>query len=300
MNRIAPPTLPPWIESQLPNMERYRVDIGAYRMHVMEAGDGPTVFMMHGNPTWGFLYRKVIQALGPNFRVIVPDMVGLGCSDKPRQSCQHTLENHITWVGKLIDALDVQDAIVVGQDWGGPIAFGAFARRPERVRGVVVMNTVLGPPKPGFKPTTFHKFSTIPVVSDVVFRLGQFPQIALGTAQGDPESMAGKVGKAYRWPLRAFRDRKAPLALARMVPNSLQHPSVVGLSEVHAFMSAYEGPSAIVWGDQDPVLGGLFKRTQRTLPNAKVWRTDAGHFLQEEVPDKIAEAIRYVDGVAGA
>ncbi len=293
LKRIPPIELPAWIEDQLPFV-RYRVEVGAWRMQVMEVGEGPTVFMMHGNPTWGFLYRKVAAALGKGFRIVIPDLIGLGGSDKPHHACEHTLENHIAWVGELIDQLDVQDAIVVVQDWGGPIALGAFAERPERVAGLVVMNTVLGPPKPGFKPTAFHKFGHTPIVSDLVFRLGQFPQIRLGVAQGDPKSMSGDVGRAYRWPLRRFRDRKAPLALTRMVPDSLQHPSVPALGRVHAFASAYEGPSAIVWGDKDPVLGGLRKRTERTLPNAKVWRTDAGHFLQEEVPEVIAEAIQHV------
>lgn len=293
MQRLSAPTLPSWLERELP-FERYRVDIGAYRVHVMEAGSGPTVLMAHGNPTWGFLYRKVALALGAGFRVVMPDLVGLGLSDKPHHSCEHTLENHIDWFGRVVDALALEDVLLVGQDWGGPIACGAFVERRDRLRGLVILNTVLGPPKPGFRPTAFHRFSQTPIVSDVAFRLLQFPQARLGVAQGDPKSMAGKVGKAYRWPLRKIRDRKAPLALARMVPDSLQHPSVPGLIRVHDLVSSWDGPAAIVWGDKDPVLGGLRKRTERTLPNAKVWRTDAGHFLQEEVPDTIAEAIRYV------
>lgn len=293
MQRLAAPELPDWIDRELP-FDRYRVEVGAWRMHVMEAGDGPTVFMLHGNPTWGFLYRKVARALGAGYRVVLPDLVGLGLSDKPHDGSEHTLENHIRWTGRLIDELDLHDVVVVGQDWGGPIAYGAFAERPERVRGVVVLNTVLGPPKPGFEPTAFHRFSRLPIVSDLAFRVLQFPQIDLGVAQGDRSSMAGKVGRAYRWPLRRFRDREAPLALARMVPDSLEHPSVAPLGRVQAFMESFGGPSAIVWGDADPVLGRLFKRVQRTLPDAKIWRTDAGHFLQEEVPDEIAAAIRQV------
>lgn len=297
MQKLPAPALPDWIDRDLP-FDRYRVEVGAWRMHVMEAGDGPTVLMMHGNPTWGYLYRRVVAALGAGYRVVIPDLIGLGCSDKPHHACEHTLENHIRWVGRLIDALDLQDVVVVGQDWGGPIGFGAFAERPERVAGVVVLNTVIGPPKPGFKATAFHRFSRMPLVSDFAFRVAQFPQIDLGMAQGDRSSVAGHVGRAYRWPLRRFRDRKAPLAMARMVPDTMHHESVPGLTRVGDFMSSWDGPAAIVWGKSDPVLGKLFKRVKRTLPQARVWETDAGHFLQEEVPQEIAEAIRYVSDQA--
>lgn len=293
MRRHPAPPLPEWIARELP-FTRYRVEVGAWRMHVMEAGAGPAVLMVHGNPTWGFLYRRVAAALGDRFRVVIPDLVGFGCSDKPHHACEHTLDKHIGWLGRLIDGLDLRDVIVVGQDWGGPIGFGAMAERPERVAGLVVLNTVIGPPKPDFRPTAFHRFARMPVVSDVVFRLGQFPQIDLGMAQGDRSSMSGAVGRAYRWPLRHFRDRKAPLALARMVPDTLAHPSVPALERVGAFVAGWDGPAAIVWGHRDPVLGRVFNHVRRTLPHARVWETQAGHFLQEEVPDTIAEAIREV------
>lgn len=295
MRRFPAPELPDWLARELP-FDRYRVEVGAWRMHVMEAGAGPTVLMVHGNPTWGFLYRRVARALGAGFRVVLPDLVGLGLSDKPHHACEHTLENHIRWTARLVELLDLRDVIVVGQDWGGPIGFGAFAACPERVAGLVVLNTVLGPPKPGFSPTAFHRFARMPVVSDLAFRVAQFPQIDLGLAQGDRGSMAGDVGRAYRWPLRRFRDRKAPLAMARMVPDTMHHESIPALGRVHDFVSAWDGPAAIVWGHRDPVLGKLFGRTTRTLPNANVWETQAGHFLQEEVPDEIADAIRYVAG----
>ena len=293
MTRLPPPSLPDWIESQLP-LIRYRIDLGAWRMHVMERGDGPTVFMLHGNPTWGFLYRKVVQELGDQFRVVIPDLIGLGLSDKPHHSCQHTLANHIAWVGALIDRLDLRDVTVVCQDWGGPIAMGAFASRPERMRGLVVLNTVIGPPKPGFRPTGFHRFAHAPVISDLAFRVGGFPQLHLGMAQGDPSSMAGDVGRAYRYPLRKVRDRRAPLALARMVPDSLEHPSIPALNRVFEFVSEFDGPRAIVWGTKDPVLGSVLGHVRRTLGTDDVTETAAGHFLQEEVPAEIAAAIHRV------
>lgn len=305
MNRIAAPELPGWLDRQLPFV-RYRVDLGAYRMHVMEVGEGPPVLMLHGNPTWGYLYRKVVRALadgrpGPTtgpwgrlpYRVILPDLIGLGLSDKPHSRCVHTLENHSRWLGALIDALDLHELTFVGQDWGGPIGLHALSSRQDRLHGMVILNTVIGPPKPGFRPTAFHRFARLPAVSDAAFRVFGFPQAALGAAQGDPHTITGEVADAYRWPLRSFRDNKAPLALARMVPDSHDHPAISALREVYDFASSWTGPASIVWGDRDPVLGGVRTFIERTLPHAPVWRTSAGHFLQEEVPEAIAEAIRH-------
>jgi len=293
------PALPDWIGAMLPTqLQRYRVDIGGRLMHVMECGEGRPVLMVHGNPTWGFLYRKVVERLaGEPLRIIIPDLIGLGLSDKPAELSMHKLDNHIGWMHNLIEDLDLRDVILVVQDWGGPVGAGALARSPERMTGIVVLNTVLSPPRPNFKSTLFHKLSQTPVVSDLLFRGGGFPQAALWAAQGDRSSIRGKVSKAYQYPLRKIRERAAPLAMARMVPDSFEHPSIEPLRAVQEFIEGYDGPAAIVWGDKDPVLGSIRTWIEKLLPQAEVTRTGAGHFLQEEVPDEIAAAIRRVAGL---
>jgi haloalkane dehalogenase len=274
-------------------LKRYRVRVRGQAIHVMDTGAGQPVLMLHGNPTWGFLYRRVVSSLrGQPLRFILPDLVGLGLSDKPRDPAVHRLERHARWIGDLIDALALEDVIFVGQDWGGPIGLLALAERSERVAGLVMLNTTVGPPRPGFRPTLFHRLSHVPVMSDVLFRGLEFPQFALWIAQGDRRSIRGDVARAYRWPLRRFEDRVAPLALARMVPDSQSHPSIVPLGRCQEFAESFAGPIRIVWGDRDPVLGRLIGRLERLLPRAEVKRTGAGHFLQEEVPDEIAAAIR--------
>jgi haloalkane dehalogenase len=245
---------------------------------------------VHGNPTWGFLYRKVATALaGHPVRVIMPDLLGLGFSDRP--TLPHTLESHIDWFGSLIDVLDLDDVVLVVQDWGGAIGVGAMLDRPERLTGMVVLNTALSEPKPDFKPTVFHRFGRMPIISDVAFRLIGFPQIALGPAQGDRSSISGEVARAYRYPLRNRRTNQAPLEVTRMVPDSLNHPTVPALRRIGQFVREYQGPAEIVWGDRDPVLGRVRNHISRMLPQAPVTRTQAGHFLQEEVPEEIARAI---------
>jgi pimeloyl-ACP methyl ester carboxylesterase len=296
MTTLPAPPMPAWLEAMLPSdIQRYSVDVGGYRMHVMERGSGRPVLMLHGNPTWGFLYRKVAAALtGEPLRLIMPDLIGLGFSDKPRTMDEHQLDLHGEWIGRLVDELDLAELIFVGQDWGGPIGLYALHERAHRVAGMVILNTVVGPPKSGFRPTLFHRFSRMPVISDVAFRLGGFPQNLLTLAQGDRRSMLGAVSRAYRYPLRHVRDRIAPLALARMVPDSQQHASIPALQACEDFVRAYQEPAAIVWGERDPVLGRVLGRIETMFPQAPVTRTQAGHYLQEEVPDEIAAAIRMV------
>jgi cis-3-alkyl-4-acyloxetan-2-one decarboxylase len=291
---LPAPAVPDWILAQLPTgIRRYALDVGGYRMHVMETGRGRPVLMLHGNPTWGFLYRRVAAALWRDpARVILPDLIGLGFSGRPRDPAEHTLENHARWMGALIDALDLRDFVWVGQDWGGPIGLLALSERPDRVRALVILNTVVGPPRPGFRPTAFHRFARLPVVSDMAFRVLGFPQNALARVQGDRTSIAGPVARAYRHPLRRRYGNAAPLALARMVPHRLDHPSVEPLGRVQGFVASFAGPIAVVWGDRDPVLGRVLSHIERLLPRAHVTRTDAGHFVQEEAPEQIADAVR--------
>lgn len=296
MQRASAPELPGFIESMLPRgVERYHAQVGEHRMHVMEVGRGRPVLLLHGNPTWGFLYRKVATLLeGEPFRLIMPDLIGLGFSDKPRSLDAHRLDAHGGWIGELIDGLELDGLIFVGQDWGGPIGLRALCDRAERVAGLVLMNTVAGPPRENFKPTAFHRFSRMPVVSDAVFRVAGFPQNALMLAQAERSSMRGPVSRAYRYPLRRMRDRAAPLALARMVPDSMAHPSIPALQRCQELVDRFDGPCALVWGTRDPILGRVVSWMQKLMPQAEVTLTEAGHFLQEEVPGDIAAAIRGV------
>jgi haloalkane dehalogenase len=297
---LPAPALPAWIERQLPpGLRRYRVDVGGYAVHVMETGEGRPVLLQHGNPVWGFLWRKVaVEMAGQPFRLILPDLVGLGFSDRPRSAREHTLDNHARWMGALLDALALREIVAVLHDWGGPILARALADRPGLASGLVVLNTVLQPPRPGSRGSRFHRFARRPLLSDVMFRLFDFPQRALHRAQGDPASIAGEVARAYREPLRGLRRNAAPLALARMVPNGIEeHPSLEPLRRVKEYVGGFAGPVALVWGDRDPVLGRAFPRVAEQFPRARVTRTPAGHFLPEEVPAEIARAVVYTSGL---
>jgi len=269
-------------------------------MHVAEWGptDGKAIVLVHGNPTWGFLWRKVIAAVrarpgGDALRLVVPDLIGLGLSSKPVGSA-HSIEAHSGWLGSMLDELVPGPLVVAAQDWGAPISLHAMSTRRARLRGLVIGNTAVSPPRTGFKPTLFHRLSQMPVASDVLFRYLGFPLRQLHLSQGDRGSIRGDVARAYRWPLAKRADREAPLALARMVPDSQRHDSVPALQIVDEMFRTTQVPLEIVWGDKDPVLGRVINHLARLRPDAKVVRTQAGHFLQEEVPEPLADAITSV------
>ncbi len=297
-----PPPLPRFLRGTLPVGRRaYLLETGpdaGRRIHFLDCGrrDAQPVLLVHGNPTWSYLWRRVIGALDlDRFRCLAPDLLGFGLSSKLPRARDHRLDRHLASLGEWIGALALErDLIVVGQDWGGPLSVGTALRAPVGVAGVVLGNTsVLLPARA--RGTWFHRFSHLPVVSDLAFRGVGFPQIALGTAQGDRRSISGRVARAYRWPLRRPWRRAGPLGLARMVPVGDDHPSLGPLREIDAWVRAYRGPAALVWGERDPILGRALQKHVEALPQASVTRTAAGHFLQEEVPERLAAAI---EGVA--
>jgi cis-3-alkyl-4-acyloxetan-2-one decarboxylase len=298
LSRAGPaPELPDWLARLVP-FERSVLHAGGMKVHVMQSGRGRPVLLVHGNPTWGFLWRKVATALADEpLRLVMPDLVGLGLSDKPRDPAWHTLDNHAAALGAVIDALDLENVIVAAQDWGGPIALRALADRPGRLGGLLLANTVVGPPRPDFRPKAFHRLAKVPLLSDLLFRGLGFPQNILGRVQGDRASISGEIARAYTWPLRHRADRVAPLALARMVPDSQSHPSVPALARAQEVVTAWRGPAELVWGVRDPILGRVHAHVARLLPQARSTLTQAGHFLQEEVPTELAAAIRRLAAV---
>jgi cis-3-alkyl-4-acyloxetan-2-one decarboxylase len=287
----APP-LPGWIQKQLP----FRRRMFDQRMSFIDEGEGRPVLMLHGNPTWSYLYRKMIGPLvSRGFRAIAPDLVGFGMSKKPRSPSEHTLDGHIEDVRRLIEALDLEDVVIVGQDWGGPIISGA-AMRSGRATAAVLGNTAVLEPARPFRPKAFHRFSHVPVVSEAVFLGVAFPVPILATVQGDKTSIGARELAAYFYPFLKPWDRAGPLGLARMIPTSEDHPSTPIQDQIGQWWSRWTNPIALVWGTNDPILGRTLKRHRAVFPNASVTETPAGHFLQEEVPDELVAAVLKVAG----
>lgn len=267
------------------------------RIHFVDHGEGRPVLLVHGNPTWSFLWRKVIARLPDDrVRVIAPDLIGLGLSDKPHSPAEHTLDMHVSVIAKLVESLNLQEMTISGQDWGGPVAAGVAARAPGRVRAAVFANTAILEPKKPLRTTPFHMISHVPVLSDLLFRGLNFPVPILNRAQGDRSSIGPIEKRAYAWPLGSWRDRAAPLGMARMVPNRNNHPSICVLEDTDRWARWFKGPTALVWGLRDPILGRALHRLREAMPHAKVVETQGGHFIQEEASKEIADAILEVTG----
>jgi haloalkane dehalogenase len=288
---------PRWLSAQFPYPVRTE-NVPGGTMAWVESGRGRDVVCVHGNPTWSFLWRKVMSALdGQRLRILAPDLLGCGRSSKPRAVSWHTLDRHAQALSSWMEARRLVDPVLVVQDWGGPIGLFAAARAPSiPFAAVCILNTGVILPRQ-FRGTSFHRLARLPLLAPVLFRGLGFPLGVLDRVQGDRRSISGDVARAYRWPFRRPADRAAPLGMARMVPDAPGHPSVPGLRAAEAWIRAFPGPVELVWGRRDPLLGKALHRHAEQLPRARVTETDAGHFLQEEVPDIIARSIRRLAGL---
>lgn len=288
--------LPDYARAVLPQDARsYLVEVEpGIKIHIIEIGTGQPVYLQHGNPTNALLYRKVIEQLPTDrMRLIMPTMVGLGFSSKVPAS-EHTLENHLRWMNGALTRLDLDPVIYVGQDWGGAVGMGALMQTPGMIKGAVILNTGLTAPTEQFELSQAHALAATPVIGELALErvISIFDRLA--EAQGDPASMPPEVAALYDRPVTESGNAKGPLALMRMVPTGPDHPSSVQLRDIEAYVRSLDIPTQIVWGMKDPILGGRLAAMQKLFPDAPVTKTDAGHFLQEEVPGEIAAAIMRV------
>lgn len=261
------------------------------KVHMLEVGEGYPVFMQHGNPTSGFLYRKVVEHLPlDRVRVIMPTLVGLGFSSKIPVS-MHTAANHNRWINAALRQLRLEKAIYVGQDWGGPIGVGALALSPGMVKGIVIMNTAVRVTEVKTSLSKIHDLMKTPIVGEFLGNVRNLIFRGMHRPQHDPESMPQEVKDLYARPVRESGNHKAPLALMRMVPDGPDHPSTPVMRDLVSYVRSLKVPVEIIWGINDPILGKAVPAMLENFPKARVTEAPAGHFLQEEVPEIIAEAV---------
>ena len=281
------------------NYKSYLIEVEpGLKVHVLEAGEGFPIFLMHGNPTSGFLYRKVVEKLPLNkVRVIMPTSLGLGFSSKIPAS-EHTAENHIYWINKVLKELKLKELVYAGQDWGGPIGMGALSLSPELLKGAVLLNTGFNAPKANADLSPAHAIVKTPVLGEILLEVIFSIFERLESVQGNPDSWTTEVAELYGRPVYESGNSKAPLAMMRMVPDGPNHQSAPSMRRIEEYVNTLEIPAEIVWGENDPILGRALPIMQQNFPNARLTKTTAGHFLQEEVPNEIAEAlIRVIEEV---
>ena len=261
------------------------------KVHVLEVGSGFPVFLQHGNPTSGFLYRKVAEELPTErVRVIMPTLVGLGFSSKVPAS-EHTLDNHTRWINGVLEQLKLTEVVYVGQDWGGPIGMGALARSPGLLKGAVLLNTGFNAPKEKMDLSRAHAIVKTPMVGELMLEVFLSIFERLPRMQGDPNSLPADVVELYGRPVLESGNAKAPLAMMRMVTDGPDHPNAPAMRVIERYVQGLDIPAEIVWGMNDPILARGLPLMKQNFPDAPVTETEGGHFLQEEVPVEIAAAL---------
>lgn len=264
------------------------LDLDGVKMNYVDEGpkDAPVLVMSHGNPTWSFYYRNLIEAFKEEYRVIVPDHVGCGFSDKP-QRYDYTLEQHIQNLEKLIDYLGLKDVNLIMHDWGGGIASGYATRHPENVRSFVAFNTS------GFNVKALPlsiKICRIPVFGDVMLRgFNAFALIALYAGVEKPLPKAVKKGLIA--PYGNWHDRIAILRFVQDIPWEKNHPTCETIDEIEAKLPLLaEKPMMFLWGAKDFVftVEDFLNRWLEKFPQANVHvYEDAGHYVVEDAIDAI-------------
>ena len=256
------------------------------RMHYVEEGAGDPVLLLHGEPTWAYLYRKLIPTLAGVARVVAPDYFGFGRSDKPTQLEDYSYDFHYESIERLADELDLRETTVVMQDWGGPIGLRLAIEQPERVARLVILNTGIGAGRaPSPEWLRFREF-----VRRVGTELvpGQLVQITCVTELDDG------VVDAYNAPFPTPESKAGVLAFPELVPTELDHPSAAKMLEVRSGLERWEKPALVLFSDSDPVFTpAAAERLAARIPGAGPAETvsGAGHFLQEEKGEEIAERI---------
>ncbi len=272
--------------------EPHYIDLDGHRMHYVDEGAGPPIVMLHGNPTWSFYYRDLIKGLRDRCRVIAPDHIGCGLSDKP-QDYAYTLANHIDNVERLIDHLGLSDVTLVVHDWGGAIGFGWAVRHPELVKRFVVFNTAAFT---GERCPWRIRVCRWPVLGDLLVRgLNGFAGAAVYMACKHRERMTREVKRGYLLPYANWADRVANLEFVRDIPLSESERSYGTLRDIEAKLPVFrDRPMAIFWGAKDFCFNDRFlSRWQELFPNASVERfADAGHYVVEDAHERVLPAVR--------
>jgi haloalkane dehalogenase len=257
------------------------------RIHYLDEGAGPSILLCHGNPTWSFLYRNIIRALRDRFRCIAVDYLGFGLSERP-DGYGYTIEEHARTVGELVDHLGLEDLVVMGQDWGGPIGTTVAVDRADRIRGLALGNTWFWPSDAvSFK--VFSKVMGSAPLQWLILERNFFVERLL------PAGMARRLTPAemdhYR---RVQPTSQARRGVAEMPKQILAaRPLLERLSrEVPAVLGTK--PALLVWGMKDLAFrpGTMLPRMRETFPDHVVVELPgARHYIQEDVPVEIAEAI---------
>ena len=284
------------IPEHLYPFDRHWLDLEGIRLHYLDEGDGEPVVAVHGNPTWSFYYRELVKALRDDHRVVVPDHIGCGYSDKPGDDAyEYTLGRRIEDFSALMDHLDLDDITLVVHDWGGMIGFGWAVQNPERVRRVVILNTAaFHLPTAKALPWQLWLVRNTPVGSLLVRGFNAFSRGASHVAC-TRRTMSKEVRDAYCAPYDGWNDRIATLRFVQDIPLRPGDPGYEIVSDTHGRLDVFaDRPVLVCWGEKDFVFDHHFlEEWEQIYPAAEVHRfADCGHYILEDASEEIIPLIR--------
>lgn len=271
--------------TDFPYSENYVEVSKGLRMHYVDKGTGPVVLLLHGEPSWSYLYRKMIPILvAAGKRVVVPDLIGFGKSDKPAAQSDYTYAKHIVWTQALLDQLDLQHIHLFIQDWGGLIGLRLVSADPNRFSSIVAGNTMLptGSVTPPQAFLDWQKFATTSPHFDVATVLQRAT-----TTELTKETLA-----AYNAPFPSDEYKAGVRIFPALVPTSEDDPESNNNKKAWEILIKWEKPFLTLFSDQDPITKGGEKVFQKLIPGCKGQPhqiVKGGHFLQEDQGPVLAQ-----------
>lgn len=266
-------------------------DGGTLRLAYVEDGpdDGATVLLLHGEPSWSFLYRRVIPVLADaGLHVVAPDLVGFGRSDKPARQADHSYARHVEWLREaLFDRLDLREITLVAQDWGGLLGLRLVGEHPDRFARVVAANTGL--------PTGDHPMSEAFLAWQRFASTAERFDVGRVVQNGTVTELPAEVVAAYDAPFPDDSHTAGARAFPGLVPTSPDDPAAPANRAAWEVLARFDRPFLTAFSDGDPITGGGDRVFQKLVPGAQgrdhVTLTGGGHFLQEDVGPELARVV---------
>ena len=266
------------------------VDLEGVRVHYVDEGPraGAPVLLMHGEPSWAFLYRKMIPGLvAAGHRVVAPDLVGFGRSDKPARREDYTYARHVAWMAGVLGALDLRDVTLFCQDWGGLVGLRLVAEHPERFARVVAANTGL--------PTGDEKVSEAFLAWQAFSQKTEVLPVGRIIQTGCARSVAPEVVAAYEAPFPDETYKAGARQFPLLVPTRPDDPASEANRAAWRALEQFEKPFLTAFSDSDPVTKGAERPMHKRIPGAAgqphVTIERAGHFLQEDTGEELGRLV---------